>query len=42
MSPERISGGIKVEDIESTKRSDIWSVGIILYTMVCGYNPFEA
>jgi len=35
-SPEMISG--KRYDPES---ADVWSVGIILFAMVCGYLPFE-
>lgn len=35
-APEMISG-----DKYVPLCSDIWSVGIILYAMVCGYLPFE-
>jgi serine/threonine protein kinase len=31
MSPEKISGNLKYEDIEQCKRTDIWSIGVLLY-----------
>jgi len=42
MSPERITGGIKADDIEVAKRSDIWSIGVIMFVLITGQLPFEA
>lgn len=36
-SPEQIDGD---EDVGTS--ADIWSLGVILFTMICGYLPFEA
>lgn len=36
MSPE------VVQEEVLTVQSDLWSVGVILYTMLCGYPPFAA
>jgi serine/threonine protein kinase len=41
MSPERITGGIKAEDIELAKRADIWSIGVIMFILITGKLPFE-
>ena len=41
MAPERISGNIKVDNIEVCKRADIWSIGILIYLMFSGKLPFS-
>ncbi len=34
VSPERINNKFDV-------KCDIWSCGVIFYTMICGYPPFK-
>ena len=40
MSPERITGAIKAEDVETSKRTDIWSIGVIIFVLFAGRMPF--
>jgi serine/threonine protein kinase len=40
MSPERIQGSLDKE-IESFKRADLWSVGVIMCLLISGKSPFE-
>jgi len=40
MSPERIQGKINIDDLEASKRADLWSMGIIIYLLITGRYPF--
>jgi serine/threonine protein kinase len=40
MAPERITGNIKTEDLELNKRTDMWSIGVIIYVLFSGHLPF--
>lgn len=41
MAPERVLGKIKVYNLESCKKADLWSVGIIMFLLFIGELPFE-
>ncbi len=40
MSPERIQGKLDNE-FESFKKADMWSVGVLLFTLIAGVPPFD-
>mmetsp|Transcript_20062 Transcript_20062/g.30841 ORF Transcript_20062/g.30841 Transcript_20062/m.30841 type:complete len:99 (+) Transcript_20062:3621-3917(+) len=41
MAPERITGNLKFDEIELSKRTDIWSIGVIVYVLFSGQLPFK-
>ncbi len=36
MSPERIQGKLDCSNIDSLKKADMWSVGVLLYILIAG------
>jgi len=40
MAPEVVSGYLSFDNDPYDKRCDLWSLGICLYFMLCGYHPF--
>lgn len=41
MAPERIIGGIDLKNEKEACKSDIWSLGVIVFFLVFGYLPFK-
>ena len=43
MAPEVVEGFLEdtEEDFKYDKRCDMWSLGVILYILLCGYPPFS-
>lgn len=40
MAPERVTGHVKSEYPELNKRTDIWSLGVIIYVLFSGKLPY--
>ena len=41
MAPERIIGGLDLKQEKNTFKSDIWSLGVIVFFLVFGYLPYK-
>jgi serine/threonine protein kinase len=41
MAPERIIGGLDLKQEKSACKSDIWSLGVIIFFLVFGYLPYK-
>ena len=42
MAPERVSGKLEPDDLESAMKADMWSVGVIYYMLLTGKAPFAS
>lgn len=40
MAPERITGKLDSHNINSCKQADMWSIGVVMYLLICGKLPF--
>lgn len=40
-SPDRIAGQVKQDDLESMKKADMWSLGIMLFILLIGKSPYQ-
>ena len=41
MAPERIIGGLDLKQETNLFKSDIWSLGVIVFFLVFGYLPYK-
>ena len=41
MAPERIMGKLDLQGDQNIYKSDIWSLGVIIFFLVFGYLPYK-